>query len=164
MLYRFIIGVGRRRSRRAFLPHNHHMQNQKRQLPFFSTITAATTSLTPSTPRIDTDTDFTSKLPTHSITFLTDVEGDGLYFDRFVHHSQILGFRSVTPSFGRWAKIRQQHGDENVDFDLEKCDSSSGDEGKWNYGHYDEEYFPYDKEVVFSDDNSALVYGVRSCC
>jgi len=85
------------------------------------------------------------KLPSH-ITFLTDVEGDGLYFDRFVRHSQIVGFRPISPSFGRYA-VKQ---------------GENGSGGKWNYGHYDEEYFPYDKEVVFLDDNSILVYGVSA--
>ncbi|KAK1747815.1 hypothetical protein QTG54_001778 [Skeletonema marinoi] len=76
-----------------------------------------------------------------AITFLTDVEGDGHYFDRFIHHSEILGFRSIQPSFGACKK------------------------GNWNFGSHDPKYFPYDKEVVFLDDgtidnkNSMLVYG-----
>jgi hypothetical protein len=80
-----------------------------------------------------------AKFPS-SITFLTDVEGDGHYFDRFVHNSKILGFSYINPKFGTYNK------------------------GGWNFGKHDPEYFPYDKEVVFLDDsinsnNSMLVYG-----
>ncbi len=74
-----------------------------------------------------------------SITFLTDVEGDGHYFDRFIQRSKILGFRTIRPTFGPYNK------------------------GNWNFGTHDTSYFPYDKEVVFLDDpnnnNSMLVYG-----
>ncbi|KAL7496190.1 hypothetical protein ACHAWT_004412 [Skeletonema menzelii] len=76
-----------------------------------------------------------------SITFLTDVEGDGHYFDRFIHRSKILGFRTTQPTYGPF------------------------NEGNWNLGTHDPLYFPYDKEVVFLDDgsidksNSMLVYG-----
>lgn len=77
-----------------------------------------------------------------SITFLTDVEGDGHYFDRFITQSKILEFRSIQPTFG-------------------SCDTAN-----WNLGTHDPEYFPYDKEVVFLDDhgtidnrNAMLVYG-----
>ena len=74
-----------------------------------------------------------------SITFLTDVEGDGHYFDRFIHRSKILGFRTIHPTFGPYKK------------------------GNWNFGTHDASYFPYDKEVVFLNDpnnkNSMLVYG-----
>jgi hypothetical protein len=81
------------------------------------------------------------------------VEGDGAYFDRFIEHSKVLGFRPITPSFGGGSR-------------------SSSD--IWNLGKYDVNYFPYDKEVVFlhhTDDNnnnndgddfnsnSILVYG-----
>ena len=80
------------------------------------------------------------------------MEGDGAYFDRFVEHSKVLGFRPITPSFG---------------------DSSRGSSDMWNLGKYDVNYFPYDKEVIFlhhTDDNndnddddfnsnSILVYG-----
>jgi hypothetical protein len=82
-----------------------------------------------------------AKFPS-SITFLTDVEGDGHYFDRFIHHSKILGFRPIHLTFGTYNK------------------------DNWNFGKHDPEYFPYDKEVVFLDDainnnnnNSMLVYG-----
>jgi hypothetical protein len=95
-----------------------------------------------------------SQRPTY-VTFLTDVEGDGVYLDRFVNHSKLLGFRTVTPSFGRYGK--RLHGEHENKFDGES----------WNLGRYDEDYFPYDKEIVFLDDNgdcgdhnSMLVYGV----
>lgn len=79
-----------------------------------------------------------------SITFLTDVEGDGHYFDRFITQSKILEFRSILPKFGA-------------------CDNAAN----LNLGTHDPEYFPYDKEVVFLDNdngtldnsNSMLVYG-----
>ena len=85
-----------------------------------------------------------AKFPS-SITFLTDVEGDGHYFDRFIHHSKVLGFRSHKPTFG----------------------TLTNKGGNWNFGKHDAEYFPYDKEVVFLDgtinndnnNNSMLVYG-----
>ena len=71
-----------------------------------------------------------------SITFFTDVEGNGDYFDRFVQNSKVLGFRTIRPSFGAYK------------------------DGVWNFGQYDPAYFPYDKEVVFQKhDNSMLVYG-----
>jgi hypothetical protein len=95
-----------------------------------------------------------SQRPTY-VTFLTDVEGDGEYLDRFVTHSKLLGFQTVTPSFGRYGK--RQYGEHENKFDGET----------WNLGRYDEDYFPYDKEIVFLDDdgdsgdhNSMLVYGV----
>lgn len=95
-----------------------------------------------------------SQRPTY-VTFLTDVEGDGEYLDRFVNHSKLLGFRTVTPSFGGYGKHR--HGEYENKFDGET----------WNLGRYDEDYFPYDKDIIFLDDdgdsgyhNSMLVYGV----
>ena len=90
-----------------------------------------------------------------SISFLTDVEGDGAYFDRFVQHSKVLAFRSIAPSYGRYANRGKQ-----------LSEGSDVNGMKWNLGEWDEEYFPYDKEVVFIDDdgrsenNSMLVYGV----
>ncbi len=75
---------------------------------------------------------------------MTDVEGDGHYFDRFIRHSNFLGFRSFQPTF------------------VQKGNSSSSNASS--------EYFPYNKEVVFLDDgdcdderknnnSSALVFG-----
>lgn len=87
------------------------------------------------------------------------MEGDGDYFDRFVHHSKVLGFRTREPHFGRYAQNRrhiEQENDDRIGFD-------------WNLGEWVEDYFPYDKEVVFldegdGDDTSMLVYGVSCCC
>lgn len=72
-----------------------------------------------------------------TITFLTDVEGDGKYFDRYVKNSKILDFRSRTPCF--------EHNKLNTE---------------WNMGQWDEKYFPYDREVVFLQEDGMLVYGV----
>ncbi|KAL9179767.1 hypothetical protein ACHAXT_007737 [Thalassiosira profunda] len=82
------------------------------------------------------------QLQPSAISFLTDVEGDGAYFDRFVRNSKLLEFRSTTPSYGRGG--------------------ASNSRFQWNMGEWDEGFFPYDKEVVFrdsGDDNSMLVYG-----
>lgn len=92
---------------------------------------------------------------TTRVTFLTDVEGDGQYFDRFIQHSKVMKFRSILPSFA--------FGEEKYD-----DDGKSNNNIKWNnLGKWDEDYFPYDKEVVFIDNNddmncnkSMLVYGV----
>lgn len=75
---------------------------------------------------------------------MTDVEGDGHYFDRFIRHSKVLGFRSFKPTF------------------VQGSNSSSSSNAS-------SEYFPYSKEVVFLDDgdcdertnnsSSALVFG-----
>eukprot|EP00978_Attheya_sp_CCMP212_P049549 scaffold679537_cov51-Attheya_sp.AAC.1 len=61
---------------------------------------------------------------TLKISFLTDVEGDGAYLDRFVQNSEILKFQTVTP---RWDRTGS--------------------------------FFPYDKEIVFQEPDSILVYG-----
>ena len=74
-----------------------------------------------------------------TITFLTDVEGDGLYFDRYINHSKVLGFRSRKPCFHQ----------ENNNLQM-----------KWNIGQWDEHYFPYDREVIFLEEDGMLVYGV----
>lgn len=77
---------------------------------------------------------------------MTDVEGDGHYFDRFIRHSKVLGFRSFNPTY------------------VQKDNSSSSN------SNASSEYFPYSKEVVFLDDgdcdderknnnSSALVFG-----
>ena len=77
--------------------------------------------------------------PSHiNITFLTDVEGDGNYFDRYVRNSKVLGFQSRIPCF------------------------DSSDRLKCNFGQWDERYFPYDRQVVFLEDDGMLVYGVSS--
>ena len=157
--------IHRRRCRNAIFLHKHREHDYgSSNFCFFSSTPSHTSSLPLSSSSIDKNV--TAKLPAY-ITFLTDVEGDGLYFDRFVHHSQILGFRSRTPLFGRYtAKIKND--DDDDDGVEQRCrssgDNKSDNEGKWNYGHYDEEYFPYDKEVVFLVDNSILIYGVSQSC
>lgn len=112
-----------------------------------------------------------SNIQPTSITFLTDVEGDGQYFDRFIHHSKVLAFHSITPSFGRYTHrvgVTTEHNEfnskeEKYDDNM-LCENGTG----WNLGEWDEDYFPYDKEVVFIDDgdysssNSMLVYGVST--
>ena len=65
------------------------------------------------------------QLQPSAITFLTDVEGDGAYFDRFVDHSKLLAFRSIAPSYGRY--------------------DVSNSAVQWNLGDWDEDFFPYDK-------------------
>lgn len=73
-----------------------------------------------------------------SITFLTDVEGDGSYFDRYIENSKILAFQYRKPCF----------------------EHSSSVQTRWNLGQWDERYFPYDREVVFLEEDGMLVYGV----
>lgn len=58
------------------------------------------------------------------IVFLTDVEGDAAYFDRYVRNSHILSFRPVQPRL-------------NND----------------NDNNNNSDYFPYDKEVIFLHDD-----------
>jgi len=61
------------------------------------------------------------------------------------------------PCYGRYAPNGRRH----------HSDGSADNGTKWNLGEWDEDYFPYDKEVVFLDDNgdgrnnsnSMLVYG-----
>jgi len=105
------------------------MQQQKQQ-SIRRTMTSSASSSSTSIPP--------SSSSTYCITFLTDVEGDGAYFDRFINHSKVLGFRPITPSFGD--------------------SSSSSGRDVWNLGRHDVNYFPYDKEVVFlhhhTDDNN----------
>ena len=56
------------------------------------------------------------------ISFITDIEGDASYFDRFVQNSKVLDFESIKPNFGSCANDK-----ENTVND----------------------YFPYDKQVIF---------------
>lgn len=65
------------------------------------------------------------------------MEGDGAYFDRFIEHSKVLGFRPITPSFG------------NSSSSSSSTNSYSSGGGVWNLGRHDVTYFPYTKEVVF---------------
>jgi hypothetical protein len=67
------------------------------------------------------------------VTYLTDVEGDKAYLDRYVNLSKVLKFQKVTP--------RLLHDDDNNNND----ESSS--------------YFPYDNCMEFSIPNGMLVYG-----
>ena len=90
--------------------------------------------------------------PPTVVSFLTDVEGDGIYFDRFVRQSKVLEFRAIAPRFGRYP-VRGP---------------ATGPSGTaWNLGEWDEDYFPYDKEVVFVNGayggDSMLVFGVSGC-
>lgn len=64
-----------------------------------------------------------------------------------------MGFKSRTPSFGRYEQNRNYDNNGTEKALLE-----------WNLGEWDDEYFPYDKEVVFLDEElgtTMLVYGVR---
>lgn len=113
-----------------------------------------------------------SNIQPTSITFLTDVEGDGQYFDKFIQHSKVLAFQTITPSFGRYIHrvgITTEHNEYNSKEEKSDDDMLCSENGTgWNLGEWDEDYFPYDKEVVFIDDgdysssNSMLVYGVST--
>ena len=61
------------------------------------------------------------------ISFITDVEGDANYFDRFVENSNILEFEYVKPCFD--SQPKKEH-DSNIDF------------------------FPYNKRVIFRKLNN----------
>jgi len=74
------------------------------------------------------------KRRTRQVSFLTDVEGDAAYFDRFVENSRILCFQPASPNFDR---------------------TKSG--GKIST------FFPYNKQVAFRTDCSMLVYGGDVC-
>ena len=80
-----------------------------------------------------------------TITYLTDVEGDDDYLDRYVQQSRILTWRPTTP---RWNK------------DTTSANSSSHD--------FPEEfsscrYFPYDHCIDFKDDTGMAIIG-GDCC
>lgn len=65
------------------------------------------------------------------ISFITDIEGDASYFDRFVEKSRILDFEPVEPSL-----------------------ASDGADDSCNYkrGRNNLDFFPYNKQVVFRKD------------
>jgi hypothetical protein len=69
------------------------------------------------------------------VTYLTDVEGDKAYLDRYVNLSQVLKFQKVTPRL---------------------VDHNSNDESSESS---ESSYFPYDHCMEFSIPNGMLVYG-----
>lgn len=83
---------------------------------------------------LSTSSTLNRKRRTRQVSFLTDVEGDAFYFDRFVETSRVLCFEPVNPKFDR--------------------PSAQGDGNG---------FFPYNKQIAFRTDSSMLVYGGDVC-
>ena len=106
--------------------HSPRKTNQKNDITqrLFSTEIDSTATTTTSSASSS------SSSPKRLISFITDIEGDGMYFDRFVYNSKILDFESVTPTFH---------------------DENQNNDAAYNYH---DDYFPYEKRVIFKTNSN----------
>jgi len=68
------------------------------------------------------------------VTYITDIEGDKAYLDRYVHRSRVLAFR-------------------------EKNSSTGGSNSSSSGNTYDDDDLPYDQYIDFTDPRALLVFG-----